>query len=32
MDLGRWPHVAEWLQRCWRRPAAVRARAMREGN
>jgi glutathione S-transferase len=32
MDLGRWPHVAEWLQRCWQRPAAVRARAMREGN
>jgi glutathione S-transferase len=31
MDLGRWPHVKDWLARCWDRPAAKRARAMREG-
>ena len=31
MDLSRWPAVAEWLKRCWDRPAAKKARAMREG-
>lgn len=31
MDLGRWPHVKDWLARCWDRPAAKKARAMREG-
>ena len=30
MDLGRWPHVRDWLQRCWDHPAAKKARAMRE--
>lgn len=30
LDLGRWPTVTAWLQRCWDRPAAKRARAMRE--
>ena len=30
LDLGRWPHVQAWLNRCWERPAAKRARAMRE--
>jgi glutathione S-transferase len=30
MDLGKWPHVKAWLNRCWDRPAATRARAMRE--
>jgi glutathione S-transferase len=30
LDLGRWPAVTEWLHRCWDRPAAKRARAMRE--
>jgi glutathione S-transferase len=30
MDLSAKPHVAEWLRRCWDRPAARRARAMRE--
>lgn len=29
-DLSRWPAVHEWLHRCWDRPAAKRARAMRE--
>jgi glutathione S-transferase len=29
-DLSRWPAVSEWLRRCWERPAAKRARAMRE--
>jgi glutathione S-transferase len=32
MDLCRWPAVAEWLARCWDRPAAKRARAMREAG
>jgi glutathione S-transferase len=32
MDLGKWPHVQAWLQRCWERPAAKRTRAMREGK
>lgn len=31
MDLGRWPAVKDWLARCWDRPAAKKARAMREG-
>jgi len=31
MDLSRWPAVQEWLTRCWDRPAAKKARAMREG-
>jgi glutathione S-transferase len=30
MDLSRWPAIHEWLTRCWDRPAAKRARAMRE--
>jgi glutathione S-transferase len=30
MDLNRWPRVAAWLAACWDRPAAKRARAMRE--
>lgn len=30
MDLKQWPHVKAWLNRCWERPAAKRARAMRE--
>ncbi len=30
IDLGKWPHVQAWLNRCWERPAAKRARAMRE--
>lgn len=30
MDLGRWPAVQDWLTRCWSRPAAKTARAMRE--
>jgi glutathione S-transferase len=29
-DLGKWPHVREWLHRCWDRPAGKRALAMRE--
>jgi glutathione S-transferase len=31
MDLSRWPAVKDWLTRCWDRPAAKKARAMREG-
>ena len=30
LDLAKWPHIQAWLQRCWDRPAAKRARAMRE--
>ena len=30
LDLGKWPHVQAWLNRCWARPAAKKARAMRE--
>lgn len=30
IDLGKWPHVQAWLHRCWERPVAKRARAMRE--
>lgn len=30
IDLSRWPAVNAWLQRCWDRPAARKARAMRE--
>lgn len=29
LDLGKWPHLQAWLNRCWERPAAKRARAMR---
>jgi glutathione S-transferase len=29
-DLTKWPHVNEWLHRCWDRPAGKKARAMRE--
>jgi glutathione S-transferase len=30
IDLKKWPHVEAWLNRCWDRPAAKKARAMRE--
>ncbi|MBI4204763.1 MAG: glutathione S-transferase family protein [Betaproteobacteria bacterium] len=30
MDLGKWPRIQAWLNRCWARPAAEKARAMRE--
>ncbi len=30
LDLGRWPAVVAWLTKCWERPAAKVARAMRE--
>lgn len=30
LDLAKWPHVQTWLNCCWERPAAKRARAMRE--
>lgn len=30
MDLSQWPALREWFARCWDRPAAKRARAMRE--
>ena len=29
-DLAKWPHVNEWLHRCWDRPAGKHAGAMRE--
>lgn len=30
MDIENWPHVQAWLNNSWERPAAKRARAMRE--
>jgi glutathione S-transferase len=30
IDISKWPHVDAWLKRCWDRPAAKKARAMRE--
>jgi glutathione S-transferase len=30
IDLGNWPHVRDWLRRCWDRPAGKAARALRE--
>ncbi len=32
IDTGKWPRTQAWLHRCWERPAAKRARAMREGK
>ena len=29
LDLGKWPRLQAWLNRCWDRPAAKKARAMR---
>jgi glutathione S-transferase len=30
IDLGRWPQLDAWMQRCWSRPAAKHARSLRE--
>ena len=30
LDTSKWPHVKAWLEKCWERPAAKKARAMRE--
>lgn len=30
LDLSKWPQFRAWFQRCWERPAAKKARAMRE--
>jgi glutathione S-transferase len=30
LDLSKWPHAQAWFNRCWERPAAKKARAMRE--
>jgi glutathione S-transferase len=30
VDLSKWPKTQAWLKKCWERPAAKRARAMRE--
>jgi glutathione S-transferase len=30
LDLSKWPKTEAWLKKCWDRPAAKRARAMRE--
>jgi len=32
LDLGKWPKLQAWLKRCWDRPAAKKARAMRESK
>ncbi len=31
VDLARWSTLKKWLETCWARPAAKKARAMREG-
>jgi glutathione S-transferase len=31
VDLAKWPNLRKWLESCWARPAAKKARAMREG-
>ncbi|MFO0440933.1 MAG: glutathione binding-like protein, partial [Betaproteobacteria bacterium] len=30
IDVSRWPKLDAWLRTCWDRPAAKKARAMRE--
>jgi len=30
VDLAKWPHLDAWMKACWGRPAAQKARAMRE--
>jgi glutathione S-transferase len=30
IDLAKWPRLKAWLHRCWERPPAKKARAMRE--
>jgi len=30
IDVGKWPNFDAWLHRCWARPAAKHARALRE--
>ena len=32
LDLGKWPKLKAWLHRCWERPAAQKAKAMREAK
>ena len=32
VDLAKWPRLKAWLHRCWERPPAKKARAMREGK
>src|SRR5688572_3525680 len=32
LDLKKWPKLQAWLNRCWERPAAKKARAMREAK
>ena len=32
LDLSKWPKFNAWLNRCWERPAAKKARAMREAK
>jgi len=32
LDLAKWPKLNAWLRRCWERPAAQKAKAMREAK
>lgn len=32
VDFSRWPRIGDWLERCLTRPAALRARRMRESG
>jgi len=32
MDISKWPKTQAWLKRCWERPAAQKAKAMRDAK
>lgn len=32
LDLGKWPKLNAWLHKCWDRPAAKKAKAMRDAK
>ena len=32
LDLGKWPKLNAWLRKCWDRPAAKKAKAMRDAK
>jgi glutathione S-transferase len=32
LDLGKWPKLNAWLHKCWDRPAAKKAKSMRDAK